>query len=572
MAISFNDVPSDIKVPGSYVEVDNSNATNGLATEAHILMLIGQKLTGGTATVEEIIDVFSPEQASTFFGAGSQLHLMVKSVFENQNTMRVQCIPLADAVGAAQAEDTITITGTPTENGTLHFHIAGEYIPVGVLKTDTATTIADKITAKITEEVDLPVDCANVAGVATLTAKNGGTVGNDIDILINWLGAENNHFTPAGLTVAYYLSRLGHSVTVFEALPEAGGMMRVGIPRYRLPREVLDKEIDAIKELGVEIKLNTKVESLEELFQQGYDAIFLALGAHRGTGLGIAGEDLPDVIEAVSFHRDVNLGKEVKLGSKVGIIGGGSAAIDSARTALRLGAEKVTVLYRRTRNEMLASPEEIEAAIAEGVTFHFLVAPLRISSQNDGLQLQCIRMWLSEIDVSGRARPRPVEGSEFNMSFDNIIVAGGQSPDVPTQFGIATGPGNTMQVNLSTLATDKEGVFAGGDLVTGPASVIEAIAAGRRAAASIDRYLGGRGIIDETLAPAEDEILARDEVELIPLKEHEKRRRLPIPCISVAERLGGFAEVELGFSDEQAIEEAKRCLRCDLELEELTLE
>ena len=202
MTISFNDIPSNVRKPGSYVEVDNSNATSGLATDAHILMLIGQKLAGGTATAEEVVDVYSAEQGAIFFGAGSQLHLMVKAVFKNQNTMKVQCVALDDDGGAAKTESTITVTGTPTENGTLHLHVAGEYLPIGVLTTDTATTIGDKITAKITEEVDLPVTCANVAGVATLTAKNGGTVGNDIDILINWFGSENNHFTPAGLTVA----------------------------------------------------------------------------------------------------------------------------------------------------------------------------------------------------------------------------------------------------------------------------------------------------------------------------------------------------------------------------------
>lgn len=209
MAISFNDVPSNIKVPGAYVEVDNSNATSGLATDAHILLLMGQKTAAGTQAAEEVIDVFSSEQASIYFGAGSQAHLMCKEVYENQNTMRVQVVALDDAVGNAKATNTITISGTPTENGTLHFHIAGEYIAIGVIKTDTATTIADKLTAKITEEVNLPVTCANVAGVATLTAKNGGTVGNDIDILINWLGVANNHVTPAGVTVVIAVGDAG---------------------------------------------------------------------------------------------------------------------------------------------------------------------------------------------------------------------------------------------------------------------------------------------------------------------------------------------------------------------------
>jgi len=369
---------------------------------------------------------------------------------------------------------------------------------------------------------------------------------------------------PAGLTAAYYLAKLGHAVTVFEALPEAGGMMRVGIPRYRLPREVLDKEIDVIKQLGVEIKLNTRVKSLNSLLRQGYDAVFLALGAHRGTKLGIEGEALPGVIDGVSFHRDVNLGKEVKLGNRVGVIGGGNVAIDSARTVLRLGAKEVTVIYRRTQDEMLASAEEIEAALAEGVVFYFLAAPLRIVREDKGLQLRCIRMRLGERDASGRPHPEPIEGSEFKMSFDNIIVATGQSPEIPARLGLATGPGNTVQVDAETLATNKKGIFAGGDLVTGPASVIEAIAAGRRAAVSIDKYLGGNGVIDMTLAPAEEKLTLPGEV--------EKKRRVLMPVIPVAERLSNFAVVELGFSAEQAIEEARRCLRCDLELKELAPE
>lgn len=369
---------------------------------------------------------------------------------------------------------------------------------------------------------------------------------------------------PAGLTAAYYLARLGHSVTVFEALPVAGGMMKIGIPRYRLPQEVLDKEIDAIKELGVEIRLNTRIESLDELLQQRYSTVFLALGAHLGVSLGIEGEDLPGVTEGVSFHRDVNLGKEVKLGRRVGIIGGGNGAVDSARTALRLGAEEVTILYRRTRNEMLVSTEEIEEATAEGVKFTFLTAPLRISRKNGELQLECIRMQLGERDPSGRPQPEPVAGSEFSVDFDNIIVAAGQSPEIPHQFGLSFRLGNTVQVNPEKLATDKEGVFAGGDLTTGPTSVIEAIAAGRNAAVSIDKYLGGQGVIDEQLAPVEDGANVPE--------ASEKKPRSTMPVLPVSERLGGFAEVELGFSKSQAIEESQRCLRCDLKLRELTRE
>ncbi len=361
---------------------------------------------------------------------------------------------------------------------------------------------------------------------------------------------------PGGLTAAYYLAKLGHSVTVFEKLPEPGGMMRVGIPEYRLPTDILRAEIEEIKSVGVDIRTNTEVDSLDRLFEQGYKAIFLAIGAHQGIRLGVEGEDSPRVMECVSFLRDVNLGKEVRLGDRVAVIGGGNAAIDSARTALRLGAKDVTVVYRRTRVEMPASPEEIDTAVAEGVKIYFLAAPLRIVSQDGELQLECIRMQLGAIDASGRRRPEPIKGSEFTMSFDNIIAAIGQRPEIPAQFGLSIGRGNAIQIDTDTFATEREGVFAGGDAVSGPASVIEAIAAGRRGAISIDKYLGGTGMIDETLAPPDEKVT--------PLTRTEKGRRPQIPSLSLKQRISSFAEVELELSEEMATKEAKRCLMCDL--------
>jgi NADH-quinone oxidoreductase subunit F len=362
---------------------------------------------------------------------------------------------------------------------------------------------------------------------------------------------------PAGLTAAYYLAKLGHSVTVFEALPEPGGMMRVGIPDYRLPKDRLRAEIGEIEDIGVDIKTNTPVNSLDELFKQGYDAVFLATGAHQGVKIGVKGEDSPGVMECVSFLRDVSLGREVEVGEKVAVIGGGNAAIDSARTALRLGAEQVTIVYRRTQTEMPASAEEIDEAIAEGVEIRFLATPSRIISKDSNLELECISMRLGEVDASGRPRPEPIEGSQFTMSFDTIIAAIGQRPEIPGRFNLSLGRGNTIEVDPDTLATSKEGVFAGGDVVSGPASVIEAIAAGRQAAISIDRYLGGKGDIDETLAPPEGE--------LAPLEEADEEPRVEVPALPVAERLKGFDQVELGLSEKMAIKEAKRCLRCDLE-------
>jgi len=362
---------------------------------------------------------------------------------------------------------------------------------------------------------------------------------------------------PAGLTAAYYLAKLGHSATVFEVLPEPGGMMRVGIPDYRLPKDILRAEIKEIEDIGVDIRTNTPVDSLDGLFEQGYNAVFLAIGAHQGIEIGVEGEDSPRVMECVSFLRDVSLGKEVKLGDRVAVIGGGNAAIDSARTALRLGAKEVTIVYRRTRSEMPASAEEIDGAIAEGVNIEFLAAPSRIISQDGRLELECLQMRLGEVDASGRPRPEPIEGSEFVLSFDTIIAAIGQRPEIPAPFNLTPGRGNTIQVAPDILATSREGVFAGGDAVTGPASVIEAIAHGRQAAISIDKYLGGKGEIDETLAPPE-EVLA-------PLEEPVEGRRIQVPALPVAKRLKGFSQVELGLSEEMAIKEAERCLRCDLE-------
>ena len=365
---------------------------------------------------------------------------------------------------------------------------------------------------------------------------------------------------PAGLTAAYYLAKRGHSVTVFEALPEPGGWMRVGIPDYRLPKDILRAEIDEIRGVGVDIRVNTRVESWEELFGRGYGAIFLAIGAHQGLGIGVEGEDTPQVIDCGDFLTDVNLGRSLELGKRVAVIGGGNAAIDAARTALRLGAEEVTIIYRRTRAEMPASPEEVEEAVAEGVRIDFLAAPSRIVKRDSGLELECVRMELGMVDVTGRRRPEPVRGSEFIMSFDTIIAAIGQRIQIPDQFGLTIRRGNTIQVDPDTLATSREGIFAGGDAVSGPASVIEAIAAGRQAATSMDKYLGGSGDIDEVLAPPEEAAN--------PLEETEEKWRPEMPACPVEQRIKDFSQVELGYTDQMATEEAMRCLRCDLEEQE----
>ena len=364
---------------------------------------------------------------------------------------------------------------------------------------------------------------------------------------------------PAGLTAAYYLAKLGHEVTVFEALPVVGGMMRVGIPEYRLPREALDREIEEIKAVGVEIKTDSKVESLDELSKQGYDAIFVSIGAHRGINLGMEGETNAGVVDGVDFLREINLGRKVGIGDRVVVVGGGNVAIDASRTALRLGAREVTIAYRRTRAEMPASAEEIDEALREGVKILHLAVPNRVTRVNSKLKVEFMRMELGKVDESGRRRPVPVKGSEFIGEYDMMIKAIGERAEVPDRYMLSVGRGGRMEVDPDTLATSREGVYAGGDVVTGPASVIEAIAGGRQAAISIDRYLGGNGDIDEQLAPPE-------EVTPFDIEEIEgERYRPPVNMSSLDERLKGFAQVELGFDEAKAIEEANRCLRCDLE-------
>jgi len=360
---------------------------------------------------------------------------------------------------------------------------------------------------------------------------------------------------PAGLTCAYYLVKLGHKVTVFESLAEPGGMMRVGIPEYRLPRNTLSDEIREIERAGVEIKLNSRVQSLDSLFKQGYQAIFLSIGAHKEMKLGIEGEELPGVIGCVEFLRRFNLGEQVKVGNKVGVIGGGNVAIDSARAALRLGAKTVTIFYRRTKNEMPAQQEEVEQALEEGVEIIFLVAPSKICRENGNLKLELIRMELGEPDSSGRRRPVPIKGSEFTASIDTLVAAIGEQPDVPEGFQVEVGRGNIVKANTD-LSTSREGVFAGGDCQTGPALVIDAIAAGRKAAQSIDHYLGGKGDITERLVPVEE---ATEWLEEVPAGE----RLATISYLTPQTRIEGLSEIEQGMTWETAVAEARRCLQCN---------
>jgi formate dehydrogenase beta subunit len=361
---------------------------------------------------------------------------------------------------------------------------------------------------------------------------------------------------PAGLTAGYYLAKAGHSVTVFERFSKAGGMMRVGIPDYRLPPEVLDSEIDIIKKAGVTIKLNTNIESVDSLFDQGYDAVFLGTGAHRGQKLGVEGDTLPGVHDGASFLRDINLGKKVAVGKRVAVIGMGNVAIDSARVALRLGAQDVHIIYRRTRAEAPASPEEVEAALEENIKIDFLTGHVKVAKKGNHLILTCQRMVLGEPDASGRRRPLPVKGSEYDVEYDVIIGAIGQVPEVLEGFKVKTNR-NNIQTDKA-MATNRKGVWAGGDAVTGPASVIGAIAAGRTAASSIDKYLGGSGNIEETLTKERKIGICAG----ITAENFATEKRVVMPHLPANKVVANFIEVETGLLEKGAVAEGNRCFQC----------
>ncbi|MBW2611956.1 MAG: FAD-dependent oxidoreductase [Deltaproteobacteria bacterium] len=369
---------------------------------------------------------------------------------------------------------------------------------------------------------------------------------------------------PSGLTAGYYLATLGHEVNVYEALDVPGGMMRVGIPAYRLPREALDQEIEDIKAIGVGIQTGQRVESADALLKKGYDAVYLACGVHQGMTLGIPGDDLPGVVDGISFLRKVNAGEPVDMQGRVAIVGGGNTAVDAARSAIRLGVKEVTVVYRRTDAEMTAWEEEVNSALLEGATINYLTIPTQVTATDGGLEVTFTRMELGEPDDSGRPRPIPIAGSEFNQVFDHVIAAIGQMPVGTQAMGIALAKGDFIQVDPETLATDTPGVFAGGDIVTGPASIIDAIAYGRGAAISIDRHLGGSGIIDQELTTPEKEVLVEDYAA-------ETESRQPIPCIPRADRTCSFETVELGFTEASALAEASRCRDCDARQFEVAL-
>ena len=298
---------------------------------------------------------------------------------------------------------------------------------------------------------------------------------------------------PAGLAAANDLSLLGFEIMIFEALPVLGGMLAVGIPEFRLPRDILNVEINGIREMGVEMKthhpfyLNGNRKTFQKL---GYQAVFLSIGAHRSLRLNIPGERLHGVFQGVEFLRDIHLGKRLKIGKRTVVIGGGNVAIDAARSAIRLGAESVRIYYRRSIKEMPAIPEEVEEAIREGVKIHFLSSPVKIIGGGEkAAALECVRMRLAEPDQKGRRKPIPIEGSTYKVAADTIIAAIGQKVDRKILKGLDINQDGTVRVDPKTSETSMKGVFAGGDVVTGPGWAIDAIAAGKKAAESISRYL-----------------------------------------------------------------------------------
>lgn len=373
---------------------------------------------------------------------------------------------------------------------------------------------------------------------------------------------------PAGLACANDLALEGHDVTVYEALPEPGGMLRYAIPEYRLPKEELKGEIDYIRRLGVEILCGVDVggEKTAAVIRDACDALFVATGAPKGLPLGVEGETLEGIVDGIRFLRGVNRGEHASPGDRVAVIGGGNTAVDCARTAKRLGSASVTVVYRRTREEMPAAGEEIEALLHEGIGIEFLAAPVRFRGDGGKVaEMECVRMELGEPDESGRRRPVPKAGSEFTIPVDSVITALGQA--VETSFleslGVALGRGGTVTIDPATGATNIEGVFAGGDVVTGPAYVIDAIAAGRKAARSIGSYLRGE-------APAGDE--ERGTPQRLSEEQHgvltgriEHRPRIAMPEEPVGERVTDFREVGLGYPSADAMAEARRCIAGQVE-------
>ncbi|MEW5807768.1 MAG: NAD(P)-binding protein [Acidobacteriota bacterium] len=385
---------------------------------------------------------------------------------------------------------------------------------------------------------------------------------------------------PAGLSCAYHLAVMGYRVTVFEALPMAGGILMVGIPQYRLPKDVLQKEIKLIEDMGVEIKTGMRVGKeigFSEL--ERFDATFIATGVHVSRKIGAKNEDVKGVLSGLDFLKELNLGKKPKVGKKVAIIGGGNTAMDAARSVLRMGSTPV-VVYRRTRAEMPAIEDEIEEAEREGIEFIFLAAPIEVHTKGDKIvDMECIRMRLGEPDESGRRKPEPIKGSNFKVKVDNVISAIGEKADLsflPEDIKVEDG----VIVTDESLMTTRKGIFAGGDVIDQPHTVVDAIGSGKKAAIEIDRYIRNIDVDLEKFRIGEvgnismERYLGQETVEKanhlnmvvriddlnLDYFEHQPRREKPRMPVEKAKK--SFAEVNTGFSEEMVRKEASRCFNC----------
>ncbi len=367
---------------------------------------------------------------------------------------------------------------------------------------------------------------------------------------------------PAGLACAYYLAQEGYQVTIFEKAPVLGGMMTMGIPEYRLPHDVVDAEIQIIRDLGVEFKTGVDVgkdTTVGRLRKEGFRAFFFAIGTQKCIKLEVPGEDLAGVHPALDFLGQVNLGRPVKLGKKVAVVGGGNAAVDAARTARRLGAEETFILYRRGLEEMPARPEELEELEQEGIPIRTLTQPVRFIGKDGKLTaVECVKTVLKEPDESGRRRPEPVPGSEFTLEVNAVIMALGQEADwacLTPECACQLTDWHTMAVDAVTFQSDDPDIFAGGDAVRGPSTVIEAIADGKQAAISISRYLQGEDL-------AAGRVKEWVTVEEVQKERYDPAKRAPMPRLAADKRLTSFAEVQQGYTEEMAVQEGQRCLGC----------
>lgn len=368
---------------------------------------------------------------------------------------------------------------------------------------------------------------------------------------------------PAGLTAAYYLAIWGYDVTMFEASDKPGGMLNYAIPPYRLPNEVLNKEIDIILKAGINLVTEIKVGQdimLNEI-RENFDAVFMGIGTQQPVRLQIEGEDAKGVIPALEYLYEINQGRTPETGEKVIVVGGGSTAFDAARSTVRLGAKEVCILYRRSKWDMPALPEEKEHAAEEGIKIYDYIAPVEIIVNQEGRMegVRCIRMAKGEFDNTARRKPVPIEGSEFIMDANTLLIAIGAQGEVEGFDEIETTKWKTFKVNPETLETSLDGVFAGGDCIHGPDTVIQSIADGRKAALNIDKYLGGNQI---EIEKAQEQ---KERRYFSPIIEHEQKR-LVIPLLDPQERKKGFWEIELPFDEYTCQQEALRCLRCDVKL------